>query len=502
MAQTILLKRSSVPGKIPQANDLQPGELALNTYDGKLFVLQDDGTPSVKEIGADQFPSQVGMEGMFLKTDGNQVYWSDAGGTSTRVSQPSHGFNVGQVVRFDGTQYVLASAASEATADVIGIVTEVTDADNCEITTSGIVEVPGASFTPGSAYFLSASVPGDIALTEPTLTGQISKPLFIALSATSGLFYNWRGVEITPEVEIDNLLPAQTGHAGHVLVSDGTSAGWVSVAAATATTTVNAANSFIVGQIVRATGNPASPYTLAQANNPTNAQVYGIISSASPTQYTVTTSGRVVGLISLTPGALYYLSDTTPGLLTTTEPTTTTSISKPLFIATTATEGVFYNQRGIVVGVATAVPAQLVPPMTGQAGKFLTTNGSTASWASIVAGVSSFNARTGAVTLTSADVTTALGFTPASSSSLSGYLPLTGGTLTGDITTYRSVAPATGVLYLGNSGNRYVSYDGTNYQMPGADLYVNGALVMTGTRTISTAAPSGTASAGSIWYQY
>jgi hypothetical protein len=52
------------------------------------------------------------------------------------------------------------------------------------------------------------------------------------------------------------------------------------------------------------------------------------------------------------------------------------------------------------------------PTQTGNAGKFLTTDGNTLSWANVVSGVSSFNSRTGAVTLTSADVTGALGYTP------------------------------------------------------------------------------------------
>lgn len=48
-------------------------------------------------------------------------------------------------------------------------------------------------------------------------------------------------------------------------------------------------------------------------------------------------------------------------------------------------------------------------------------------------GVTSFNTRTGAVTLASSDVTAALGYTPLSNAT--SYLPLTGGTLTGALTT-------------------------------------------------------------------
>jgi hypothetical protein len=59
------------------------------------------------------------------------------------------------------------------------------------------------------------------------------------------------------------------------------------------------------------------------------------------------------------------------------------------------------------------------------------------------------------------------------------YAPLTGAGFSGDITTYRAASPGTGVLFLGNSGARYVFYDGSNYVMPGSNLFVNGSQVMT-----------------------
>jgi alpha-acetolactate decarboxylase len=52
MANTFRLKRSAVQGKVPATTDLQTGELALNTYDGKLYTLKNDGTAAVVEIGA------------------------------------------------------------------------------------------------------------------------------------------------------------------------------------------------------------------------------------------------------------------------------------------------------------------------------------------------------------------------------------------------------------------------------------------------------------------
>lgn len=50
MANTIKIKRSAVAGKAPAVGDLQLGELAINTYDGKLYTKKDDGTASIVEL--------------------------------------------------------------------------------------------------------------------------------------------------------------------------------------------------------------------------------------------------------------------------------------------------------------------------------------------------------------------------------------------------------------------------------------------------------------------
>ena len=52
MANTVRLKRSAVPGKVPTTANLDLGELALNTADGKVYMKKDDGTESIVEIGA------------------------------------------------------------------------------------------------------------------------------------------------------------------------------------------------------------------------------------------------------------------------------------------------------------------------------------------------------------------------------------------------------------------------------------------------------------------
>lgn len=51
MAQKIKLKRSSTQSNVPSVSDLSLGELAVNTFDGKLFFKKDvSGTTSIETI--------------------------------------------------------------------------------------------------------------------------------------------------------------------------------------------------------------------------------------------------------------------------------------------------------------------------------------------------------------------------------------------------------------------------------------------------------------------
>jgi hypothetical protein len=50
MAQNIILKRSSLPGKVPDTGSLNIGELAINTYDGKLFIKRSGNTDSIQSV--------------------------------------------------------------------------------------------------------------------------------------------------------------------------------------------------------------------------------------------------------------------------------------------------------------------------------------------------------------------------------------------------------------------------------------------------------------------
>jgi len=54
MSTLIKLRRSAVPGKQPNTSQLELGEVAINTYDGKIFIKKDvGGTESIVEFSAD-----------------------------------------------------------------------------------------------------------------------------------------------------------------------------------------------------------------------------------------------------------------------------------------------------------------------------------------------------------------------------------------------------------------------------------------------------------------
>ena len=135
----------------------------------------------------------------FKNTD--DTSWSEigSGGSTQKVASSSHGFVVGDILRFATTtaSYVKAQADSNTNAEVVGIVSEVINSDNFVLTTGGYVDLTDGTdtFTPGETYFLATSTAGSLIATEPGYLNEVSKPLFTATDTKKGFFTNYRGVE-------------------------------------------------------------------------------------------------------------------------------------------------------------------------------------------------------------------------------------------------------------------------------------------------------------------
>ena len=92
MANTVKIKQSAVPAKVPTIGQLSLGELAVNTYDGKLYIKRDNGTQTVIEIGAPAYtissspPSSPSVGHRWLYTVNGRTYtWIDDGTSSQWV---------------------------------------------------------------------------------------------------------------------------------------------------------------------------------------------------------------------------------------------------------------------------------------------------------------------------------------------------------------------------------------------------------------------------------
>lgn len=81
MASNIKLKRSAVPGRVPTVNDLDLGELAINTYDGKLYLKRSyAGNDTIVDVSAG-YSLPVATTSILggVKVDGTSITVSQTG---------------------------------------------------------------------------------------------------------------------------------------------------------------------------------------------------------------------------------------------------------------------------------------------------------------------------------------------------------------------------------------------------------------------------------------
>lgn len=111
-------------------------------------------------------------------------------------------------------------------------------------------------------------------------------------------------------------------------------------------------------------------YVLAQADSLANAELVGkVIEVSGVDDFTVAQTGFITTESGLTPGTLYYLSPTTAGTHTDTEPSTEGEVSKPCFIAVSTTTGFLISQRSSLISGVTLIQSLTSDPVAPVAGQ-------------------------------------------------------------------------------------------------------------------------------------
>lgn len=266
---------------------------------------------------------------------------SGGSGAVTQVITQNNTFTVGQWVRFDvaSNLYVTALATTPLNAEVIGVViaTSPPTLPHTQFTLqqSGYITTAQGVFTgltPGEPYFLDTVTAGNMVPTDVTIDGEVSRPVFVPDTPTSGWVLPYRG--IIAEGGID------TGGGGPPPV----------VVDSNVVTITQNAHGLNPGNWVRITTPQAGPqvhYVLADASTLANSQAVGVvIQVVNANQFILQFAGYVatagsttapfedVNLAALTPSTVYYLSSTpNSGALTSVDPITTGGVSKPLYVS-------------------------------------------------------------------------------------------------------------------------------------------------------------------------
>lgn len=115
------------------------------------------------------------------------------------VNQTAHGLAVGDVIKVLGVNtFEKAQADTGANAEVVGIVTIVTDVDNFTYATEGVITTGVPVEAAETIMFLDPVVAGGITATEPTTATQWNVPLaVINESGVRMTFHKYKKVELT-----------------------------------------------------------------------------------------------------------------------------------------------------------------------------------------------------------------------------------------------------------------------------------------------------------------
>jgi hypothetical protein len=286
-----------------------------------------------------------------LANNANWVPFAAAGSgdaTKKKYQQVANGFSVGDVISFNGTQFVKGIANAGNTLEFLGMVSSIIDPDNFILTYSGFIDTtPISGLSANTLYYVSPINAGKITPIEPFNPGESSRPILITQTPTSGLVLNDRGFIVSS---------SSSGSTGSGLRIQ--------------RTTTQTAHGFALGDVIFYSG---TSYHKAIASGTTGLNEFpiGVVNQViSPNSFIVCFAGYIDGMSPaldytgthhLSGSTLYYLSPTVAGKLTNVKPTSYGQIVKPMYQAFTTDDGVVANQLATPVSSASGATGVIGP---------------------------------------------------------------------------------------------------------------------------------------------
>ena len=170
MATVINFIRSSTQNSVPATSDLTLGEVAINTYHGRMYTEKNDGSAAITEIGSNPASLTVNDAFSFPTSDGssNQILQTNGSGTVSWASQASSG-----IVIFT---YSIGSTTTTITGN--------DDSSNSLLYTAGSEQVflNGVKLIDGGTDY-TATNSTTITLEENALSGDVIEVVAITAAA-------------------------------------------------------------------------------------------------------------------------------------------------------------------------------------------------------------------------------------------------------------------------------------------------------------------------------